>query len=67
MTTDTGGHGWAWHFKDMSGTSRPNMALPKASTGWVVMSVPGCHPVCSRVYRTKNGGNTWSLVNLPVP
>ncbi len=67
MTSDTGGHGWAWHFKDTSGTSRPNMALPKASTGWVVMSVPGCHPVCSRVYRTKNGGNTWSLVNLPVP
>jgi len=67
MTTNTSGRTWTWRFKDTTGTSRSNMALPSASTGWVVMNVPGCRPVCSRVYNTTDAGKTWSLYNLPLP
>jgi photosystem II stability/assembly factor-like uncharacterized protein len=67
MTTNTGGHSWVWRFKDTAGTSRANMALPNASTGWVVMNIPGCRPVCSRVYNTTDAGKTWNAYNLPLP
>jgi hypothetical protein len=56
-----------WRFKDTAGTSRPNMALPTPSTGWVVMNIPHCEPTCSRLYNTTDAGKTWNLFNLPLP
>jgi photosystem II stability/assembly factor-like uncharacterized protein len=66
LRTSNGGADWQRQYLDSNTFYRPNVtdvAFISASQGWVTITEPNGH---GTVYRTTNGGSTWTEATLPI-